>query len=539
MTLMKKGKKIHQLILLLSAILMPGCSTATTKYEGITQEDINNYYKGIPFEMPVVKLPQFNSYKVNIVDFGAVGDGQTLNTQAIQQAIDEVNNKGGGTVVIPQGTWLSGPIVLKSNVNLHAEINSLIVFSPDYRLYPIVDASWEGLDTKRAQSPVTARNAENIAITGQGVFNGSGDAWRPVKKDKMTDSQFKKLVKSGGVLSPDGKVWYPSESSLRASYLCVDQNVPVGLETDEEWEAIHDFLRPVLLNFISCKNVLLDGVTFENSPSWNLHPLMCENVILSNLTVRNPWYSQNGDGVDLESCKNSLIVNCNFDVGDDAICMKSGKNEDGRRRNIPTENVIVKNCVVYHGHGGFVVGSEMSGDIRNIWVNACSFIGTDVGLRFKSTRGRGGLVENIHISDINMVNIPTDPLLFDLFYGGKAPGEEPDTPADIESTIPPVTIETPSSRDIYISNIVSNGSNRAMYFNGLPEMKVKNIVVENSVFSSKLGAEINQTEGIVFKNVRIDQQQGDMVQISNVENATFENVTNSKGESLGFKTVGK
>ena len=524
---------MKNIILSLALIFMLGCCNSdTTNYEYITQSQVAEYYKGIPFDMPMVKVPVFGDYKLNIVDFGAISDGQTLCTEAIQKAIDKVNEKGGGTVVIPAGNWFTGPIVLKSNVRLHAEINSLIVFSPDYRLYPIVDASWEGLETRRSQSPITARNAENIAITGRGVFNGSGDAWRPVKRDKMTDKQFKNLIKSGGVLSADGKVWYPSEASLHANSLCEDQNVPVGLETDEEWEAIHDFLRPVLVNIISCKNVLLDGVTFENSPSWNLHPLMSENVILSNLTVRNPWYSQNGDGVDLESCKNSLIVNCNFDVGDDAICMKSGKNGDGRKRNIPTENVIVRNCVVYHGHGGFVVGSEMSGDIRNIWVNSCSFIGTDVGLRFKSTRGRGGVVENIHIANINMINIPTDPLLFDLFYGGKSPGEEDEVSIDEYETIPPVTIETPSFRDIFISNVVSTGSNRAMYFNGLPEMKVKNVHIENSIFASKLGASINRTDGIIFKNVQIDPKQGDMVHISNVDNAIFENVTNFKGEQL-------
>ena len=530
-------KKVREVVLLLSVVSVIGCSNAA-KYEFITQDQVATYYEGIPFEMPMIKVPVFNNYEVSIVDFGAIGDGQTLNTEAIQAAIDKVNEKGGGTVIIPAGNWFTGPIVLKSNVNLHTKINSLIVFSPDYRLYPIVDASWEGLNTRRAQSPITARNAENIAITGRGVFNGSGDAWRPVKRDKMTARQFRNLVRSGGVLDPEGKIWYPSEASLRASYMCVDQNVPVGLETDEEWQAIHDFLRPVLVNIISCKNILLDGVTFENSPSWNIHPLMSENIILNNLTVRNPWYSQNGDGVDLESCKNSLIVNCNFDVGDDAICMKSGKNEDGRRRNMPTENVIVRNCVVYHGHGGFVVGSEMSGDIRNIWVNSCSFIGTDVGLRFKSTRGRGGVVENIHISDINMINIPTDPLLFDLFYGGKAPGEEDENLSN-DGSILPVSIETPSFRDIYINNVVSTGSNRALYFNGLPEMQVKNVHVRNSIFEAKRGAEINQADGIIFENVRIGSEEGaNVIVIRNVTNATFKNVTNLEGEKMILQKSG-
>ena len=193
--------------------------------------------------------------------------------------------------------------------------------------------------------------------------------------------------------------------------------------------------------------------------------------------VINPWYSQNGDAIDLESCKNALIINSVFDAGDDAICIKSGKDEDGRRRGEPCQNVIVKNNTVLHGHGGFVVGSEMSGGVKNIYVEDCTFMGTDVGLRFKSTRGRGGVVENIYINNINMINIPNEPLLFDLFYGGKGAGEESeeDLLNRMKTSIPPVTEETPAFRNIHISNIVCRGSGRAMFFNGLPESITPNV----------------------------------------------------------------
>ena len=241
----------------------------------------------------------------------------------------------------------------------------------------------------------------------------------------------------------------------------------------------------------------------------------------------------------LESCKNTLIVNSSFDVGDDAICMKSGKNEDGRARNMPTENVIVQNCIVYHGHGGFVVGSEMSGNVRNIKVSKCTFVGTDVGLRFKSTRGRGGVVENIYIDHVNMTDIPTDPLLFDLFYGGKSPAEDDYVEtSDNGNAVPPVTIETPAFKNIFISNVVSTNSQRAMFFNGLPEMKVQNVEIRNSVFESKQGAVINQTNGIMMKNVKIEHSQGDIVEVMNVDNAIFENVTNLKGNKKPFKQQG-
>ena len=522
-------KKVFPLLvsLLISSIAFAG------NYKSISNNEIKSYYKNLPFEMEVIKVPVFKKNVVHITEFGAVGDGVTLNTLAFEKAISSIAAKGGGTVIIPEGIWLTGPITLVSNIHLFTEQNSFIIFTPDFNQYPIVDAIFEGLNTKRCQSPISAKNATNIAITGYGIFDGSGDAWRPVKKDKMTDRQFKNLIKSGGVLSADKKTWFPSEASRRAQEMCVDQNVPVGPTTDAEWNEIRDFLRPVMLNFVHCKNILLDGVTFQNSPAWNIHPLMSENIILNKVTVRNPWYSQNGDGIDLESCKNTLIVNSSFDVGDDAICMKSGKNEDGRARNIPTENVIVENCVVYHGHGGFVVGSEMSGDVRNIKVSKCRFLGTDVGLRFKSTRGRGGVVENIYIQDILMTDIPTDPLLFDLYYGGKGTTDDDYTEMqDTEEVIPQVTIETPAFKNIFIKNIVSTNSNRAMFFNGLPEMRVKNVVIENSTFTSVIGAVINQTSGVTMKNIKIEHKKGDILQIKNVDNGLFENITNFKGEKL-------
>ena len=160
------------------------------------------------------------------------------------------------------------------------------------------------------------------------------------------------------------------------------------LKTDSQWLAIKDYLRPVMISLVDCKNIKLQGVLFENSPSWNIHPLQCENLMIDGIFARNPAYAQNGDGIDVESCKNVLLVNSTFDVGDDGICIKSGKDEEGRKRGMPSENIIVDNCKVFQGHGGFVVGSEMSGGVRNISVNNCQFLGTDVGLRFKSNRGR-------------------------------------------------------------------------------------------------------------------------------------------------------
>jgi polygalacturonase len=527
-------KKIRIFMLAIATLL----STIVFAQRTITNAEITKLYKDLPFKMVKLKVPKIPKRSVSITDFGAIGDGLTLNTEAFSKAIDAVSVKGGGTVVVPQGLWFTGPIVFKSNINLHLEKGALILFSPDFDLYPIVDTSFEGLDTKRCQSPISGRNLQNISITGEGVIDGNGQAWRFVKKSKLTANQWKKLVASGGVLNEKKNEWWPSESALRGSKMAVDQNTPDPRNVTN-WDEIRDYLRPVLVSFISCKNILLDGVTFQNSPAWNIHPLMCENVIIANITVRNPWYSQNGDGLDLESCKNAIVYNSSFDVGDDAICVKSGKNEDGRRRGIPCENIIVSKCVVYHGHGGFVVGSEMSGGVKNVSVNNCLFMGTDVGLRFKSTRGRGGVVENIYISDINMIDIPTDPLLFDLFYGGKSALEalaDGDTP-DLREML--VTIETPSFKDIYIKNINSRGSMRAMYFNGLPEMNVKNVNVENSFFEAKEGAVLAESDGVVLKNVTIDAAKGPMVSLTNTKNVRLHKVKSSKGNNDLVSIKGK
>lgn len=482
-------------------------------------------YSQLPFEMPRVIRPVFPDYEVNIKDFGAVADGKTLNTEAINKAILEVSSQGGGKVIVPQGLWLTGPIELQSNVNLYTEENALILFSDKFNDYPIIETSFEGLETRRCQSPISAVNAENIAITGHGVFDGAGDSWRPVKKGKMTESQWKSLLASGGVV--ENNVWYPTEGSLKGAKACKEFNNPEGIETEEQWNEIRPWLRPVLLSLAKCKKVLLEGVTFKNSPSWCLHPLSCEHITIDGVKVFNPWYSQNGDALDLESCTNALVINNVFDAGDDAICIKSGKDEDGRRRGEPCQNVIVKNNVVLHGHGGFVVGSEMSGGVKNIYVSDCTFLGTDVGLRFKSTRGRGGVVENIYIHNINMIDIPHEALLFDLFYGGKAAGEETaeELAGRMKAEVPPVTEETPAFRDIYISNVTARGVGRAMFFNGLPEMPIRNVHIKDvTVSRAEKGIEISQAENVTIENTVVESE-GEMLQVKKSKHVTVNGKT--------------
>jgi polygalacturonase len=469
------------------------------------QAQVNPYKKyteKLPFQMPEVSAPVIPNYTVNLKKFGAVGDGVTLNTKAFEKAIAALTKKGGGHLVVPQGVWFTGPIVLQSNIDLHLEAGAVIQFSGDEALYPVIKTSFEGLDTRRCQSPLSANGAENISITGKGVIDGNGQFWRPVKKGKMTEGQWKEVLeRPGGVESKKG-YWVPNQAYADAEK-SANMNVPKA-STDAEWNAIKRFLRPVMVSLVNCKNVLLQGVIFQNSPAWNLHPLMCENIILDDVLARNPSYAQNGDALDLESCKNALIVNSKFDAGDDGICIKSGKDKDGRLRGRPCENVVVDGCTVFAGHGGFVVGSEMSGGVKNILVANCQFLGTDVGLRFKSTRGRGGIVENIFIDNVAMTDIKTDAITFNMYYGGKSVAEmlaDGDNPDNV--TKMPITEETPIFRNIDIKNIVCNGAGRAMEFNGLPEMPINGIRLQNINIIAKNDAVFNNCQNIKQRNVHI------------------------------------
>lgn len=490
--------------------------------------------------LPVIQQVKFKKDTTSIVSFGAKGDGITLNTQSINKTIASVSQKGGGVVLIPSGLWLTGPIELKSNVNLHIKRDAILQFTADFNQYKLVQGNWEGQPAWRNQSPISGVNLENIAITGSGIIDGNGGAWRMVKKDKLTETQWKNLVASGGVVKADGKMWYPSEKTVKGSNTKNAGVIEAG-KTAADYDDIKDFLRPNLLVLTGCKKVLLEGVTFQNSPAWNLHPLLCEDLTLRNLQVKNPWFAQNGDGVDVESCKNVLIEGSTFDVGDDGICIKSGRDEAGRKRGVPTENVIVRNNIVYHAHGGFVIGSEMSGGAKNIWVYDCSFIGTDIGLRFKTTRGRGGVVENIYINNINMIDIPGEAILFDMYYAAVDPvplaGEKREA---VKTVTVPVTKATPQFRNFYIKDVVANGAEKAIFFRGLPEMNIKDVHLENVTIKTKKGIEIIEAAGIFLKNVNIiAEDTSPVVMIQNGSNINISKLTYPANSKVLFDVSGE
>ena len=443
------------------------------------------YTANLPFQMVEITAPAIPNYRVRLTDFCDPSVPSGLYTDAFAWAIDHLARRGGGHLEVPAGVWPTGPIVLKSRIDLHLEMGAVIEFAADENLYPLVMTDFYDGVSLICQAPLSATNAENISITGQGAIDGNGQYWRPVKKSKVTEGHWKRLLASGegALLKKDH--WHPYK--------------------DPSEKRAH---RPVLVRLAGCKNVLLQGVTIQNSPNWNVHPLMCENVIVDGVLIRNPSYAQNGDALDLESCKNALIVNSKFDAGDDGICIKSGFNEHGRRRGRPCENVVVSGCTVFAGHGGFVVGSEMSGGVRNIKVENCQFLGTDTGLRFKTTRGRGGIVENIFIDGISMMNIQGDAITFNMYYGGKSVSEavaDGDRPNTVKTF--PVDETTPVFRHIKISNVICNGARRAMQFIGLPEMPIDDIVLENIDIQAQQDTTFRHCTRIQQQNVRIRTQE--------------------------------
>jgi len=449
-----------------------------------------------------VELPEFPKVQYSIKDFGAIGDGNHSNTLEINTAIRKLAEIGGGTLNVPRGIWLTGPIELKSNVNLHLEDGSFLLFTKSKEEYHLIFTNYEGLPSIRTLSPIYANHADNIAITGSGVIDGNGQLWRPVKEFKTTQRQWKELLtKSPYVLdSNEGGIWVPTESIYEGqSKGAVEFDDPNALEKAAPY---YDLYRPVLLSLQYCNKVLIDGVTIQNSPAWNIHPLFCENFTLQYTTIRNPYHAQNGDGVDVDSCRNVHIHHCEFETGDDAICIKSGKNAVARKLIGPTENVHIHDCYVGWGHGGFVIGSEMSRGVRNILVEDCTFVGTDVGIRVKSAIGRGGIVENINIRNINMVDVKNEAIILTMDYVHNIMNyhetiEESTAPEDI-----------PMFSDITLDGIICHGAAIALKVSGLKidQTTIKNITIKNSSFVAEKDIEIENADNVIIDNVFINSK---------------------------------
>lgn len=451
-----------------------------------------------------VELPKIPNKEYNIKDFGAVNGGTKSNTKEINAAIAKANAEGGGKVVIPAGIWLTGPIELKSNIDLHLENGAVLLFDKNEEEYPLYVSDFEGMECIRAKSPITAENASNIAITGTGTIDGNGQLWRPIKQFKMTQRQWDALLKKSEytVTEKDGQIWLPTKTSFDGWNRSKQKSDELeNLDTAQKY---WDFFRPVMVRLYRCDHILIENVTLQNSPAWNLHPCFCQHITIRNAAIRNPYYAQNGDGLDLESCQYAEITGTTFDVGDDAICMKSGKGEKARQIKVPTENVRINNCTVYHGHGGFVVGSEMSRGVRNVEVKNCTFIGTDVGIRFKSAIGRGGVVEDITLDGIQMIDIEKEAIIFTMAY-------VLDYRESAQKAAVVKADDIPYFRNITMKNIICSGAEYGLKAEGIDLSAfeivgetdglpvIDNIVIKDSSIAANVEKKITNCGKIVFE----------------------------------------
>ena len=464
-----------------------------------TGHDVAWYTQHAPFAMPAVPDPVIPARTVSILDFGAVSDGKTLNTQAFAQAIAACAQAGGGHVRVPAGTWLTGPIELKSNIDLHTEAGATVVFTPDHTQYPLQAA---GQGQYEVTPPLWGNKLENVSITGPGIFDGSGETWRPLKKSKVTAAEWDRVTRTGGVLGPDGKIWWPSREALGGEALLKKlKHQPNATAAD--YLPARDYLRPKMVVITNTKNLLLDGPTFRNSPQFAVNPKGITNLIVRNVQVHNDYWAQNGDGIDISASQNVVIYRCTVSAGDDGICLKSSG--DRGPDNPALHHVLVADCTVLQAHGGFVIGSNTDGGMQNIWVTDCRFLGSDIGVRVKSNAGRGGLVHDIYIDNIVMKNILHEAVLFDTYYedvpAGKAVGSGQPTVAD----------KVPDFQQFYFKNISCQGAEVALFFRGLPQQPVHDIQFTNVTIQATKGVEAEAIRNIEFRNVVLNVAQGPAV----------------------------
>lgn len=446
-----------------------------------------------------VELPKFNDKLFNVLDYGAKSSISFNNKTAFQNAIHDCSINGGGIVLIPNGFYLTGPIELESGVNLHLENNAYVSFTKSKEEYPLIFTEYEGQKRIRAISPISSRNTHDIAITGNGILDGNGHLWRGIKKFKLTSKEWDRCLKKSSYVieTKEGGIWCPTKSYYEGVLNGEpDYNLDNALELASE---NYDVYRPVFVSFINCNRVLISDVTLQNSPAWNVHPLYCNNFTMKNAKIKNKFSAQNGDGIDLESCTNCEIANTIFEVGDDGICLKSGKNKEARKIKAPTKNVWIHDCKVFNAHGGFVVGSEMSRGISNVLIENCIFAGTDIGVRFKSAMGRGGVVEDIIIRNIQMTDIINEAFIFTMGYvlvNIEDEHENKESQFDKE--------DIPEFKNITMENIIVSSCDMAIKINGLKELPIHHLTFKDIYINANKDYDITNAADIIYENVVIN-----------------------------------
>lgn len=395
--------------------------------------------------------------ELNLKNFGAKADGIYNNAAAFAEAVSVLHEAGGGTLTVPAGIWKTGPIRLCAKMTLHLAEGAVLRFIPDPELYPPVYTRWEGVECYAMQACLYCADSDSVTVTGKGVIDGSGDTWWDLRWQKADQ---------GGPKSPiECKL-----AALNPGY----RSQPGGGGGREV-----QFLRPALVQFYNCTNVRLEQVTLENSPFWTVHPVYCDNLLVRGITIQNPKDAPNTDGIDIDSCTNVQIVDCEVSVGDDGIALKSGSGEDGIRVNRPTRNVTVRGCTVRDAHGGMVIGSETAAGIRHVLAENCRFPGTDRGVRIKSRRGRGGEIYDVKLRNLVMED-NLCPIAINMYY--KCGETDPKSPL-FSLDAQPVTDSTPHVHDVEITGVRASGCKAsAGFIAGLPESPVGNLVIKDCVF---------------------------------------------------------
>lgn len=439
-----------------------------------------------PFNTPFgtfnFERPEFKNVEVSIVDFGSIEGGTIKNTKAINEAIKTISEQGGGKVIVPAGKWLTGPIVLLSNVNLHLEKGAELLFSQDFNDYlPAVLTNWEGSEVYSYSPFIYAFEQSNIAITGKGILNGQGKPWWDQRRI--------------------GTFFNESNNLLREMN---EKEVPVN---ERQFGSLERFLPPVFFGPLYCKNILIEGVTFQYGAFWTINPSFCENIIVRGiyvLTNGDLGDTPNGDGINPNSCKDVLIEYNKLDTGDDCITIKSGRNKDGRRIAKPCKNILIRYNEGLQGHGGIVIGSEMSGGVENVYAHDCQFNGTDRVIRIKTARGRGGYVKNCWFKDIKADTIEHEAIRINMMYtgGDRLPAHE-------------VNEGTPVIENIHYENIYCEYAKRnVIQIRGIPEMKVNNISLKNIHIGGNKGIEIIDANNIKLDQISIANKKGPVANVS-------------------------
>ncbi|NHM31380.1 glycosyl hydrolase family 28 protein [Neobacillus terrae] len=437
----------------------------------------------------------------DVRDFGAKGDGVTKDTAAIQAAINAAAESPNSLVVLPAGTYYSAPLSLKSNMTFEIEKDATLLGSRDKADYPIIKDRWEGTTFSSYQSLIQSQGAKNLKVIGEGTVDGNAG---PIKAEKSNGIDefgypYKKVNLAGTYDYNNGK-YDPDTSGSTTVYF----NMGLWWDNPKATDPATQIARPRLVQFMNSENVLLQGLKITNSPSWTIQPLYSNDVVIDSVNVKNPASpvdAPNTDGVDPDSVDGLKIFGSTFDVGDDAIAIKSGKDAEGRQIGKPSQNIEIRNNIMRHGHGGVTIGSEMSGDVRNVVARDDIFDGTDIGIRMKTLRGRGGIIENLTFDNIMMKDIEGDAFNINSNYTSNG------VPLPYTGVIDETT---PSIKNITIENITCEGAQEASFFQGLQERPVDGLVLKNVTVHADKALYFQYVRNITMENVNIND--GDMFQ---------------------------